>query len=84
MPIRRFVDEGVFAPQAISSMSEALAETARILGIEDDEIQRQIVARYIIQLSREDDNLDAAALRDRVFEALGGIAFRDVASRAAE
>jgi hypothetical protein len=72
MPIRQYTGEGVFTPQAVSAMSRALEEATRILGIEDDE-ERQIVARFIIQLSREDDSLDAAGLRDGVFAALGGI-----------
>jgi hypothetical protein len=75
MPIRAYVAEGVFTPKTISEMSRALEETTRILGTEGDENQRQIVARFIIQLSREDDSLDAAGLRDGVFAALGGIAY---------
>jgi hypothetical protein len=79
MPIRRYVDEGVvFTPQALSAMSKALEATAEILGIGGDEKQRQIVARFIIRIAQEDDSLDAAALRDRVSAALGGIAFCDV------
>jgi hypothetical protein len=65
MPIRRYLGEGgVFTPKTISEMSRALEAATRILGIEGDENQRQIVARFIIQLSREDDSLDSAALGD--------------------
>jgi hypothetical protein len=79
MPIRRYLGEGgVFTPKTISEMSRALEAATRILGIEGDENQRQIVARFIIQLSREDDSLDSAALGERVFAALGGVAFCDV------
>jgi hypothetical protein len=73
MPIRHYIGEGVFTPQAISSMSEALTETTRILGIAGDETQRQIVARFIVRVASEDDSLDAADLRERVFAALGGV-----------
>jgi hypothetical protein len=76
MPIRRYLgDGGVFTPKTISEMSRALEAATRILGIEGDENQRQIVARFIIQLSREDDSLDSAALGEQVFAALGGVAF---------
>jgi hypothetical protein len=56
-------------------MSEAFTETTRILGIAGDETQRQIVAKFIIRLAREDDRLDAAELRDRAVAALGGVAY---------
>jgi hypothetical protein len=76
MPIKRYVEKGVvFAPQALSAMSRALEETTQVLGIEGDENQRQIVARFIISIAQEDDNLDAAALRDRAVAALGGVAY---------
>jgi dephospho-CoA kinase len=81
MPIGRFVEDGVvFSPDDLSAMSKALEETSRILGIEADENQRQIVARFIIKIAQEDDQLDAAALRERVFAELGGVQ----AARAAE
>jgi hypothetical protein len=81
MPIGRFVEDGVvFSPDDLSAMSKALEETSRILGIEADENQRQIVARFIIKIAQEDDKLDAAALRERVFAELGGVQ----AARAAE
>ena len=76
MPIRRYLGEGgFFRPQAVSAMSRALVETTEILGIEGDEKQRQAVARFIIRLSREDANLDAAALTQAVVAALGGVAY---------
>jgi hypothetical protein len=76
MPIKRYVEKGVvFAPQALSAMGKALEETTQVLGIEGDENQRQTVARFITSIAQEDDSLDAAALRDRVFAALGGIAY---------
>jgi hypothetical protein len=79
MPIRRYVEEGVvFTPQALSAMSRALEDSTQTLGIEGYEKQRQIVARFIIRIAQEDDSLDAAALRDRVLAALGGVAYCDI------
>jgi hypothetical protein len=75
MPIRRFVEKGVFTPQALSAMSKALDATTEILGIEGDEAKRQAVARFIIRLSREDNSLDAAQMRDKAVAALGGVAY---------
>ena len=76
MPIRRYLEKGVvFAPEALSSMGNALEETAELLGISSDEAKRRDVARFIIRLAREEDNLDAAALRDRTVAALGGVAY---------
>ena len=79
MPIRRFVEKGVFTPQALSAMSKALEATTEILGIEGDEAKRQAVAKFIIRLAREDDSLDAAELRDRAVAALGGVAYFAIA-----
>ena len=75
MPIRRYVEKGVFTPQALSAMSQALEATTEILGIEGDEAKRQAVARFIGRLAREDNSLDAAELRDRAVAALGGVAY---------
>jgi hypothetical protein len=75
MPIRRYVEEGVFTHQALSAMSTALEATMEILGIEGDEAKRQTVARFIIRLARDDDSLDATELRDKAVAALGGVAY---------
>jgi hypothetical protein len=76
MPIRRYMKKGaVFTPQAISAMSRALEATTEILEIGSDEAKRQAVAKFIIRLAREDDSLDAAALRDRAVAALGGVTY---------
>jgi hypothetical protein len=81
MSIRRYVEEGVaFTPEALSAMSRALEDSTQILRIEGDEKQRQIVARFIIRIAQQDDSLDAAALRDRVLAALGGVAYTIPAS----
>ena len=79
MPIRRYVEEGVFTPQALSAMSTALEATMEILGLGGDEAKRGAVARFIIRLAREDDSLDAAELRDKAVAALGGVAYLAVA-----
>ena len=75
MPIRRYVEKGVFTPQALSAMSKALEATAEILGIEGDEARRRAVARFIIRVAREDDSPDSAELRDKAVAALGGLAY---------
>jgi hypothetical protein len=76
MPIKRYVKKGVvFTPQALSSMGKALEETTEILRIRGEETKRRNVARFIIGLAQEDNNLDGAALRDRAVAALGGVAY---------
>ena len=75
MPIRSYVGECVFTPQALSAMSTALEATMEILGIDGDEARRGAVARFIIRLAREDDSLDSAELRDKAVAALGGVAY---------
>ena len=81
MPIRRYFEDGIVStPEALSAMNKALRDTTQILGIDGDEKQRQIVARFIIRISQEDERLDAAALRDRVLAALGGVAYSIPAS----
>ena len=75
MPIRSYVGECVFTPQALSAMSTALEATMEILGLDGDEAKRGAVARFIIRLAREDDSLDAAELRDKAVAALGGVAY---------
>ena len=79
MPIRRYVEEGVFTPQALSAMSTALEATTEILGIGSGEAKRRAVARFIIRLAQEDDSLDATELRDKAVAALGGVAYIAIA-----
>ena len=79
MPIRRYVEKGVFTPEALSAMSKALVATTEILSIEGDEAKRQAVARFIIRLARDDNSLDAAELRDKAVAALGGVAYIAIA-----
>jgi hypothetical protein len=79
MPIKRYLEQGaVFSPKTLSALSEALEASTEILAIGNDEKQRQIVAKFLLRVAKEDDNLDAAALRDKVIESLGGIAYRDM------
>jgi hypothetical protein len=79
MPIRRYVEEGVFTPQALSAMSTALEAAMEILGLGGDEAKRGAVARFIVRLAREDAGLDAAELRDKAVAALGGVAYLAIA-----
>ena len=73
MPISRYVEQGVvFRPEVLSVMSKAFTAAIETLGIGNDEIKRQAVAKFIIQLARKDGDLDAAALRDRAVAAFGG------------
>jgi hypothetical protein len=66
MSIKRYIEKGVvFSREDLSSMGKALEETCARLGISSDEAKRRDVAKFIIQLTQEDCNLDAAALRDR-------------------
>ena len=71
MPIRRYVEHGVvFSPDVLSIMGKALEDATTALGIED-EIKRQAVAKFIIRLAQEDEDLDAASLRDRAVAQFG-------------
>lgn len=63
MPIRRYVEDGVFTPEALSAMGTAFEAAIWTLGPECDEMRREAVARFIIQLAHEDGgNLDATTL----------------------
>ena len=69
MPIRRYVAEDVFMPQALETMSKALEGATEALGIGSDEIKRKAVAKLIIRLAQQDVSLDAATLRGRAVAA---------------
>jgi hypothetical protein len=71
MPIRRYVEEGVFTPQSLSAMSTALEAAMEILGLGGDEAKRGAVAKFIIRLACEDGILDATELRDKAVAAVG-------------
>ena len=76
MPIKRYVGEGVFTPQALSAMGKALEATAEILEVGSDEAKRRAIAKFIIRVAKEDDSsFDAVALRGRAVAALGGVAY---------
>jgi hypothetical protein len=82
MPIRRYLKKGaVFAPKTLSALGEALEATAKILEIGEEEKKRETVAKFLLRLAEKDDSLDAAALRDKAVEALGGVAYRDVPAK---
>ncbi len=74
MPIRGYVNSrDAFTPEEVSAMGEALESAAETLGIGRDEVKREAVAKFIIQLAQEDGNLDAAALRDKAVGVLGDL-----------
>jgi hypothetical protein len=60
------VEQGIFTDETLSAMGKAFTAALRSLGIGDDEIKRAAVARVIIGLAREDGNLDAASLYNRL------------------
>ena len=65
MPIRRYVQCGVFTSEALSVMGRAFETALWTFGPECDEMKPEAVARFIIQLAREDASLDAATLHRR-------------------
>ena len=72
MPIRRYVEEGVFTPQTLETMSKALEGAIEVLGIGGDDRKRQAVAKLISRLAQQDVSLDASTLRDRAVAASAG------------
>jgi hypothetical protein len=71
MPIRRYVEEGVFSSEALSVMGKAFEATIWTLGPECDEIKRDAVARFIVQLARNDGSLDVTTLHRHAVAAFG-------------
>jgi len=69
MPIRRYVQHAVFTPEVLSVMGKAFEAAIWTLGPECDEMKREAVARFIIQLARNDGNLDATTLHRRAVAA---------------
>jgi hypothetical protein len=65
MPIRRYVEEGVFTSDALSAMGKAFEAAIWSLGPKCDEVKRDAVARFIVQLARTDSSLDVATLHGR-------------------
>jgi hypothetical protein len=66
MPIRRYLeDSAAFDPEAIEAMSKALEETCKVLQINGQVKDREIIATRIIDLARN-GVLDAKALSERV------------------
>jgi hypothetical protein len=66
MPIRDYLENQVFDPDAIAIMSQALDAACAALQIgADDTHERRVVAARIIDLARG-GVADANALRDRV------------------
>jgi hypothetical protein len=71
MPVRRYVEEGVFSSEVLSVMSKAFAAVMWSLGTECGETKREAVAKFIIQLARNDGSLDAATLHRRAVAEFG-------------
>ena len=71
MPIRRYVEEGVFSSEALSVMGKAFQAAIWTLGPECDETKREAVAKFIIRLARNDDSLDLATLHRRAVAEFG-------------
>ena len=71
MPIRRYVEHGVYSSDALSAMSKAFAAAIRTLAVGRDEMKRETVAKFIIGLAREDPALDAATLHRKTVAAFG-------------
>ena len=69
MPIRRYVQHGVFTSEVLSVMGKAFEAAIWTLGPECDETKREAVARFIIQLAQIDGNLDATTLHRRAVAA---------------
>lgn len=66
MPIRDYLEQQVFEPEAIASMSRALEAVCGTLQLgAGDTQERRFVATRIIDLARS-GVIDANALRDRV------------------
>ena len=61
MPIRRYVEEGVFSADALSAMSKAFETAIWTLGIGTDETKREAVARFIVRSAQRDGHFDAAS-----------------------
>jgi hypothetical protein len=69
MPIRRYVNEGVFTSEALSVMGRAFEAAIWTLGPECDERKREAVASFIIQLAGTDDSLGVTALHRKAVAA---------------
>jgi hypothetical protein len=57
MPIRRYVEEGVFSSEALTVMGKAFEAAMWSLGTECGETKREAVAKFIIRLARNDGSL---------------------------
>ena len=71
MPIRSYVEEGIFTPEALSVRGKAFEAAIWTLGPECDETKREAVARFIIRLAQNDSSLDATTLHHRAVAAFG-------------
>jgi hypothetical protein len=76
MPISNFIlTSGVtFTPETVATMGTAFEGAVDFLKIaQNDEVRREVVAKFIIRLAEKDSNLEAAALRNKALVALGDL-----------
>ena len=73
MAVNRFVQQGVFDPRDIETMSMALDDVCRALGLADGHAARAVMAMRIIELVRRGEH-SPTALRDRVLSEANGLA----------
>jgi hypothetical protein len=71
MPIRRYLEDGVFSSKALSVMGKAFEAAIWALGPECDDAKREAVARFIIRLAQNDNSLDVATLHRRAVMEFG-------------
>jgi len=70
MPIKRYLEDNVFAPDDIRMMSMAFEDVCRILKADGDPKAKEVIAVRIIELTRRGER-DPAKLRDRVLREAG-------------
>jgi hypothetical protein len=73
MPIKKYLGPDSFDREATAALGRAFGRAVAVLGVDEDEMRREAVAQFIIQLARWDANLGADALFERTIAALGGL-----------
>jgi hypothetical protein len=69
MPLKRMLDKGSFDPTAVTILLEAYHGVVAELGLEAPE-EKVKAAKLLIDLAREQTDLDPTKLRDRVTDAM--------------
>jgi hypothetical protein len=72
MPIRRYVEKGVFSADALAAMSKAFEATIWTLEIGGDEAKREAVAKFIIRSAQREGDFDTATLHRMAVAEFGG------------